>query len=105
MLFLGIIPWKGVSCFNGGEGGVVFQMRGFIFKWVGALVLMGRGGVSKKIVGWGGAPTMGNLAHRTNEYRDWFCNSGTQLHSGHCQIDRLHSVRQGIGSGHVETAG
>ena len=68
-------------------GGFVFQMRGFIFKWVGASVLMG-GGVSKKIVGWGGgAPTMGNLARRTNEYHDWFCISGTQIHSGHCQID------------------
>ena len=40
---------------------------------------------------------------RTNVYRDWFRDSGTQLHSGHCQIDRLHSVRQGIGCQHVET--
>ena len=30
---------------------------------------------------------------RTSVYCDWFCDSGTQLHSGHCQIDRLHSVR------------
>ena len=30
---------------------------------------------------------------RTNVYHDWFHDSGTQLHSGHCQIDRLHSVR------------
>ena len=72
----------------------------------GGIGFDGEGGFSKKIVGWGGGtPTMGNLACRTNEYCDWFCNSGTQLHSGHCQIDRLHSVRQGIGSGHVETAG
>ena len=41
--------------------------------------------------------------HRTNVYRDWFRDSGTQLHSGHCQIDWLHSVRQGIGCLHVET--
>ena len=34
---------------------------------------------------------------RTNVYRDWFRDSGTQLHSGHCQIDWLHSVCQGIG--------
>ena len=40
---------------------------------------------------------------RTNVYCDWFRDSGTQLHSGHCQIDRLHSVRQGIGCQHVET--
>ena len=35
MLFLGIISWKGVSCFN--EGGDVFQMGGtsfLSFKWV-----------------------------------------------------------------------
>ena len=31
---------------------------------------------------------------RTNVYRDWFRDSGTQLHSGHCQIDQLHSFRQ-----------
>ena len=40
---------------------------------------------------------------RTNVYCDWFRDSGTQLHSGHCLIDRLHSVRQGIGCQHVET--
>ena len=29
MFFLGIISWKDVSCFNGGEGaGVLFQMGG-----------------------------------------------------------------------------
>ena len=34
MLFLGIILWKGVSCFNAGGRGFVFQMGvGFIFKW------------------------------------------------------------------------
>ena len=33
---------------------------------------------------------------RTNVYRDWFHDSGTQLHSGHCQIDRIHSVCQGM---------
>ena len=73
MLFLGIISWKGASCFN---GEFVFQMGGsFIFKWgvhpmEGALVLIG--GVSKNIVGWGGCPpcpppppppTMGNPAY------------------------------------------
>ena len=45
MLFLGIISWKGASRFN---GGFVFQMGGFIFKW-------GRGG--------GGVPHGGH----------WFC--------------------------------
>ena len=30
MLFLGIISWKGVSCFNEGGGGV-FQMGGIGF--------------------------------------------------------------------------
>ena len=30
VLLLGIISWKGVSGFN---GGIVFQMGGFIFKW------------------------------------------------------------------------
>ena len=40
--------------------------------------------------------------HRTNVYRDWFHDFGTQLHSGHCQINRLHSVCQGIGFEHVE---
>ena len=39
---------------------------------------------------------------RTNVYRDWFHDFGTQLHSGHCQINRLHSVCQGIGFEHVE---
>ena len=39
---------------------------------------------------------------RTKIYRDWFRDSSTQLHSGHCQIDRLDSV-QGIGCQHVET--
>ena len=43
VLFLGIISWKGVSCFNGESC------------------------FSKKIVRWGGAtPTMGNLSHRRN---------------------------------------
>ena len=55
MLFLGIISWKGVLCFNG--GGFVFLMGGFIFKWGmcpmrRALVLMGE--FSKKSIGWGG---------------------------------------------------
>ena len=50
MLFLGIISWKDASRFNGGN---VFKMGGFIFKWGGdtpwrASVLMGG---SKKIVG------------------------------------------------------
>ena len=40
--------------------------------------------------------------HRTNVYRDWIHDFGTQLHSGHCQINRLHSVCQGIGFEHVE---
>ena len=34
MFFVGIITWKGVSCFNG--GGVFFRWGGgFIFKWEG----------------------------------------------------------------------
>ena len=40
MLFLGIISGKGASRFSGG-GGFVLQMGGFIFKWMGASVLMG----------------------------------------------------------------
>ena len=40
--------------------------------------------------------------HRTNVYRDWFHDFGTQLHSGHCQMNRIHSVCQGIGFEHVE---
>ena len=35
MLFLGVISWKGALRFNGGGGGVAFQMGGFIFKWGG----------------------------------------------------------------------
>ena len=46
------ISWKGVLCFNGGGGGgVVFQMKGFIFKWRGApwaSVLVG-GGFEKTV--------------------------------------------------------
>ena len=38
VLFLGIISWKGGSCFN---GEFVFQMGGFIFKW--GWHLMGEG--------------------------------------------------------------
>ena len=52
MLFLGIISWNGVSYFNGGGGGVAFQMGGFIFVWGGnpweASVLVV--GESKKIL-------------------------------------------------------
>ena len=33
VLFLGIISWKGASCFNG--GGMFFRLGGFIFKWGG----------------------------------------------------------------------
>ena len=47
VLFLGIISWKGVSCFNGG-GGLFFRWGGFISKCggclMGELVLVGRGG-------------------------------------------------------------
>ena len=61
MLFLGIISWKGASCFNG--------LGGFIFKWGvgvphgGASGLMGS--FSKKLKHRGGhpphvLPTMGN---------------------------------------------
>ena len=54
MLFLGIIPWKGVSRMGG-----VCPMEGIVFDG---------GRVSKKIVGWGGppspAPTMGNPVNR-----------------------------------------
>ena len=39
---------------------------------------------------------------RTNVYRDWFHDFSTQLHSGQCQINRLHSVHQGNGFEHVE---
>ena len=51
VLFVGIISWNGASSFN---GGFVFQMEGFIFKWGvgcpwGASVLVG-GGVLKKIL-------------------------------------------------------
>ena len=59
MLFLGIISWKGALNFN---GGVVFQMGGFIFKWrvrpIGRDISFdggGWGGSIKKEDG-GGAP-------------------------------------------------
>ena len=73
MLFLGIILWKGVSCFNAGGRRFVFQMGGggFIFKWwgggggghlMGALILVG--GFQKNFKMGRGAspmpPTMGN---------------------------------------------
>ena len=58
MLFLVIISWKVVSCFNE-AGGVVFQIGGgFILSGVaphgGASVVVG--GFSKKIVRLGGTP-------------------------------------------------
>ena len=71
MLFLGIILWKGASCFNGevcfSDGG------GLFFKWEmcpmgGGIILMGGGGVKKKKDRGGGCPapmlppTMGNPA-------------------------------------------
>ena len=67
MLFLGIISWKGVSCFNGGEG-VCFPDGGLHFKVGGAplgraLVLMGEGGFQNycRIGGHHPCPpTMGN---------------------------------------------
>ena len=62
VLFLGIIPWKGVSRFI---GGIIFKCGGEDALWR-ASFLMG-GGVSKKIVGWGGPhppPTMGNPVNR-----------------------------------------
>ena len=40
---------------------------------------------------------------RTNAYHDRFRDSGTQLHSGHWQINRLHFFCQGIGCYLVET--
>ena len=58
MLFLRIISWKGVSCFNGERGrGGVFQMgrASFLSGGVpheGASTSVG-GGFSKKIVRWG----------------------------------------------------
>ena len=62
VLFLGIISWKGVSCFSR-EG--FFQMRGCPMGWH----QFWWGGVSKKFVRWGacphaphGPPTMGNPA-------------------------------------------
>ena len=62
MLFLGIVSWKGASCFNGGGGGVVFQIEGgFIFKWGGAphgWSISFDGGVFKKKCRMGGVPPM-----------------------------------------------
>ena len=56
VLFLGIISWRGVSCFNGGicfsDGRASFLSLGMPHR--GASVLMG--GFSKKIAGWGGTP-------------------------------------------------
>ena len=59
MLFLGIISWNGVSCFN---GGLIFRW-GASFLGAGgrgcpwwASVLVGGGGVSEKIVRWGVPP-------------------------------------------------
>ena len=65
VLLLGIISWKGVSCFNSG-GGDVFQMGGASFlsggcPW-GASVLVGGGVFEKYRKMAGGTPTMGNPA-------------------------------------------
>ena len=54
MLFLGIISWKGASCFNeGGRGGGVFQMgASFLRGGVphgGGIGFGGGGGGSKKL--------------------------------------------------------
>ena len=57
MLFLGIISWKGTSRFNG-AGELLFRWRkDFFFKWGEGAPWGGigfDGGISKKIVGWGG---------------------------------------------------
>ena len=54
MLFLGIISWKGASCFSWGGGGGFQMGGGFIFKWGGASHEVGigfdGGGSSKKVV-------------------------------------------------------
>ena len=58
VLFLGIISWRGVSCFNGGicfsDGRASFLSWGMPHR--GASVLIG--GFSKKIAGWGSPPLM-----------------------------------------------
>ena len=50
VLLLGIISWKGVSCFNSGGGGCFSDGRGFIFKWglpMGGISVGGGRGVRK----------------------------------------------------------
>ena len=51
VLFLGIISWKGVLCFNGGRASFLSRGGRGGAPWR-ASVLAGGGGVSKKIVRW-----------------------------------------------------